>query len=42
VRAQLAGKYLELVQTLTGETPKLVVGDTRTRIEKALRAKGYL
>ena len=42
VRAQLAGKYVELVQTLTGEAPSLVVGDTRTRIEKALRAKGYL
>jgi phosphoribosylaminoimidazole-succinocarboxamide synthase len=42
VRAQLAGKYAELVQTLTGEAPKLQVGDTRARIEKALKAGKYL
>jgi phosphoribosylaminoimidazole-succinocarboxamide synthase len=42
VRAQLAGKYAELVRTLTGEAPKLEVGDTRTRIERALKTKGYL
>lgn len=42
VRAQLAGKYAELVQTLTGEAPKLQVGDTRARIEKALKARKYL
>jgi phosphoribosylaminoimidazole-succinocarboxamide synthase len=42
VRAQLAGKYCELVETLTGEAPRLEVGDTRARIEKALRAKKYL
>jgi phosphoribosylaminoimidazole-succinocarboxamide synthase len=42
VRAQLAGKYVELVQTLTGEAPPLEVGDTRARIERALKAKGYL
>jgi len=42
MRAQLAGKYLELVQTLTGEAPRLVVGDTRARIEKALKARKYL
>ena len=42
VRAQLAGKYAELVQTLTGEAPRLEVGDTRVRIERALGAKGYL
>ncbi len=42
VRAQLAAKYAELVQTLTGEAPKLVVGDTRARIEKALKSRGYL
>ena len=42
VRAQLAGKYAELVQTLSGEAPRLEVGDTRARIEKALRSKGYL
>jgi phosphoribosylaminoimidazole-succinocarboxamide synthase len=42
VRAQLAGKYAELVQTLTGEAPGLVPGDTRARIEKALTARNYL
>ena len=42
VRAQLAGKYVELVATLTGTTPKLQVGDTRSRIEKALKAARYL
>jgi phosphoribosylaminoimidazole-succinocarboxamide synthase len=42
VRVQLAGKYVDLVKTLTGEPPKLVVGDTRGRIEKALRARKYL
>ncbi len=42
VRAQLAGKYCELVETLTGEAPRLEVGDTRARIEAALRAKKYL
>ena len=42
VRAQLAGKYAELVQTLTGEASKLQVGDTRARIEKALKARKYL
>ena len=42
VRAQLAGKYVELVRTLTGTAPKLEVGDTRARIEKALRTKKYL
>ncbi len=42
VRAQLAGKYCELVETLTGEAPRLQVGDTRARIEKALRDKKYL
>jgi phosphoribosylaminoimidazole-succinocarboxamide synthase len=42
VRAQLAGKYAELVQTLTGEAPRLVPGDTRERIEKALKARNYL
>ena len=42
VRAQLAGKYAELVQTLTGEAPKLVPGDTRARIEKALKSRNYL
>jgi phosphoribosylaminoimidazole-succinocarboxamide synthase len=42
VRAQLAGKYAQLVQTLTGEAPKLLVGDTRARIEQALKAHKYL
>jgi phosphoribosylaminoimidazole-succinocarboxamide synthase len=42
VRAQLAGKYVELVEKLTGEAPPLAVGDTRARIERALRAKSYL
>jgi len=42
VRAQLAGRYAELVEKLTGEEPELKVGDTRARIESALRARGYL
>jgi phosphoribosylaminoimidazole-succinocarboxamide synthase len=42
VRASLAEKYVELVRTLTGESPALEVGDTRARIERALRAKNYL
>ena len=42
VRVQLAGRYADLAKTLTGEPPKLVVGDTRARIEKALRAGKYL
>ncbi len=42
VRAQLAGKYVELVGTLTGMAPKLQVGDTRARIEKALKVAKYL
>jgi phosphoribosylaminoimidazole-succinocarboxamide synthase len=42
VRAQLAGKYVELVQTLTGTAPDLKVGDTRARIEQALRKAQYL
>jgi phosphoribosylaminoimidazole-succinocarboxamide synthase len=42
VRAQLAGKYAELVHTLTAEAPRLVPGDTRARIEQALKAGKYL
>jgi phosphoribosylaminoimidazole-succinocarboxamide synthase len=42
VRAQLAGKYCDLVETLTGEAPSLQPGDTRARIEAALKAKRYL
>jgi phosphoribosylaminoimidazole-succinocarboxamide synthase len=42
VRAELAGKYVELAEKLIGEAPRLEVGDTRARIEKALRAKRYL
>ena len=32
----------ELVEKLTGDTPRLEVGNTRSRIESALRAKGHL
>jgi len=42
VRAELAGKYVELVGKLTGSAPKLQVGDTRARIEKALKTGKYL
>ena len=42
VRAQLAGRYVELVQTLTGQAPELKPGDTRARIEKALKSRKYL
>ena len=42
VRANLAAKYVDLVETLTGEKPRLEIGDTRARIEKALRARRYL
>jgi phosphoribosylaminoimidazole-succinocarboxamide synthase len=42
VRVQLAVRYVDLVKTLTAEAPKLVVGDTRARIEKALRTRKYL
>jgi phosphoribosylaminoimidazole-succinocarboxamide synthase len=42
VRAELAGKYVELVGKLTGSAPKLEVGDTRARIEKALKTGKYL
>ena len=42
VRVQLASRYAELVEKLTGEQPALKIGDTRARIEAALRAKGYL
>jgi len=42
VRAELAGKYVELTEKLTGQEPRLEVGDTRARIEKALKAKKYL
>jgi phosphoribosylaminoimidazole-succinocarboxamide synthase len=42
VRAELAGKYVELMEKLTGEEPRLEVGDTRARLERALRAKKYL
>ena len=31
-----------LVEQLTGEAPKLVAGDTKSRIGAALRARGYL
>jgi phosphoribosylaminoimidazole-succinocarboxamide synthase len=42
VRAQIAGRYADLVEQVTGESPRLVVGDTRARIEAALRARNYL
>ncbi|GAC1337258.1 MAG: phosphoribosylaminoimidazolesuccinocarboxamide synthase [Myxococcales bacterium] len=42
VRAQIAGRYADLVEKVTGEEPPLRVGDTRARIEAALRAGGYL
>jgi phosphoribosylaminoimidazole-succinocarboxamide synthase len=42
VRVQLAARYVDLVRTLTGEAPKLSVGDTRSRIERALKARKYL
>jgi phosphoribosylaminoimidazole-succinocarboxamide synthase len=42
VRVQLAGKYAELVELLTGEKPALRPGDTRARIEAALKSRGYL
>jgi phosphoribosylaminoimidazole-succinocarboxamide synthase len=42
VRAELAGKYAQLVETLTGQAPLLQVGDTRARIEQALQAAKYL
>jgi hypothetical protein len=41
VRAQIAGRYADLVEKVTGESPPLKVGDTRARIEAALRAQGY-
>ena len=37
-----AADVAELVEKLTGEEPELKVGDTRARIESALRARGYL
>ena len=42
VRVQLAARYVDLVKTLTGEAPNLAVGDTRSRIERALKARNYL
>ena len=42
VRVELAGRYAELHERLTGEVAELKVGDVRARIEQALLAKGYL
>ncbi|HXN81988.1 MAG TPA: phosphoribosylaminoimidazolesuccinocarboxamide synthase [Myxococcales bacterium] len=42
VRARIAGRYCDLVEQVTGEAPALRVGDTRARIEAALRQRGYL
>ena len=41
VRVQLAGRYCDLAEQITGEVPALRVGDTRARIESALRAGNY-
>jgi phosphoribosylaminoimidazole-succinocarboxamide synthase len=42
VRVQLAARYCELFERLTGQPAPLAVGDVRARIERALIAKGYL
>jgi phosphoribosylaminoimidazole-succinocarboxamide synthase len=42
IRVQLAARYAALVEQLTGEAPKLVVGNTIARIEAALRRQGML
>jgi phosphoribosylaminoimidazole-succinocarboxamide synthase len=42
VRVMLAQKYLEVFERLTGQTFTSEVGSVATRIEKNLRAKGYL
>ncbi len=42
VRVQLAGRYCELFERLTGTPPPLQPGPVRARIESALKAKGYL
>ena len=42
VRVSLAEKYAELYERLTGDAPPLVVGPVGERVERALRAAGYL
>jgi len=42
VRVQLAERYCQLVELLTGGSIMLAVGDTRARIEQALRRSGLL
>ena len=42
VRIMLARKYLEVFERLTGETFTSEVGSVATRIERNLKAKGYL
>jgi phosphoribosylaminoimidazole-succinocarboxamide synthase len=42
VRIMLAGKYIEVFERLTGQTFSSGVGSVAARIEKNLRAKGYL
>ena len=42
IRVQLASRYAELHERLTGEAARLEVGDVRARIERSLRAAGYL
>jgi len=40
VRVQLAGRYCDLHELLTGRAPPLEVGDAHARIERALAGKG--
>jgi phosphoribosylaminoimidazole-succinocarboxamide synthase len=42
VRVMLASKYMEVFERLTGEPFRSDVGSVATRIERNLRAKGYL
>jgi phosphoribosylaminoimidazole-succinocarboxamide synthase len=42
VRVDLAGKYLAAYERITGAPLKLEPGDVHARIEKSLRAAGYL
>jgi phosphoribosylaminoimidazole-succinocarboxamide synthase len=42
VRVMLATKYMEVFERLTGEAFRSEVGSVATRIQKNLRAKGYL
>ena len=42
VRVNLATKYMEAYETITGEPFTAEVGDVRERIEKNLKSRGYL